>query len=231
MRRSVRYRVLTIPNKIDCEIRLSFDDANRRHTQPEYYTLREEMQSTVLHLFPFFSIEIHRGPTQDEEGRWIRPAWNPNDSLSLTQFSLPIFRNEFAQMCEDMKTPNLFSYRGERLELNDKVAEKIRHVFVISSTTIELTAQKILKENDAGEPDELEGIKMKFNNEDSFVLLTINEMGSLLYSIDHMDMMGIALQLYTNYIKREIKPIDRRGEPPRVDIKPKFDMPEPNSDK
>ena len=213
MRHIVRYRVLTVPNKLQGEFRLTVDEGR---SSPEYSNVFDGGRSTNVLLFPVFSLTIVRGAETDEVGNRIRVPWNINDSITMTKFTVPIFINEFKTLYEEMKTPEMYSYRGDRLELNDKLATKVRKVFNVGNTTLELIPVVI------GENGKLmEGIRMKFNNEHSMVLLTINEMISMLYNMEHMDMDSIALNMYATYMRKNINTQPRDDRPPiEVDIEP-----------
>ena len=69
----------------------------------------------------------------------------------------------------------------------------------------------------------VEGIKMKFNNEQSSVLLTLNELDSLVFNLRNMDVDSVALLLYLNYINKPAgtKNFNANALTPKVDIAPK----------
>lgn len=213
MKNIVRYRALTIPGKLIGELRLTIEDGR---SSPEYSSVFEGGRSTNMSLFPVLSINIIRSPEIDEIGNKVRAPWNINDSITMTKFTLPIFLNEIKTLYEEIKKPDMYTYHGDRLELNEKLANEIRHVFMIGNTTLELIPVVIDNKGTL-----VEGIKMKFNNEKSSVLLTINEFISFIYLVDHVDMDSIALNLYFNFM-RKIAIEDPKDETPRVevDIKP-----------
>lgn len=217
MKHIVKYRCLTIARKLTVDLRITIDD----RVPGEYATTFDGNKSNNISLFPLISINLTKAPEVDDTGVRIKTPWNPNDNLGMTKFSFPIFIEEFNGIKEDMKTPNLYTYHGKRLELNEEVAQKIRRVFVIGNTTLELSAVILIKPEDE---TRVEGIKMKFNNEQSSVLLTLNEMTSLIYTLEHIDIDSLSLLMYTNYISKpdNVKSFDANTLiTPQVDIKPK----------
>jgi hypothetical protein len=208
--------VLSIPGKVKVDIRVAID-SNRN--APEYNGGLDGNKSTILSLFPFVGIQIVRKGERDENGGYQRAPWNPNDNLGMTRYNFPIFLEELVGIQKDLKIPELYTYHGSRLELNEEAAAKIRRVFMVGSMTIELSAVVILNEQ---EETRVEGIKMKFNNEQSSVLLTLNELTSLVYTLTHMDVDGIALQMYVAWCKTggNMKSYQPKAKPV-VDIVPK----------
>lgn len=205
MRYMAKYTVLTVPSKLDCEIRVNIDTASRLN--PVYTNRTDETDTSSLRLFPFFTIKIHRPPLQDDDGKWVSAPWDPNDSLSMTKYTLPIFDNSLRELYESMKTPDLYSYRGERLELNEKIANTLRKAFKLGNpatgTVVELIPSII--KGDENTPS-IEAIKMTFNKETSSVTLSLNDTISLLYTLENTDMDCIALQLYQARIARRYEP-------------------------
>lgn len=203
------------------DVRITVDDR-----AVEYTSVFDGNSSTSLSLFPIITISLVKPTETDENGNRVRGVWNPNDNLSMTKFNFPVFYSELHGIFQDMKTPNLYTYHGKRLEINEEEASKIRRVFMIGNMTLELSAVVVVKSDDT----RVEGIKMKFNNEQSSVLLTINEVISLLYNLDHIDIDNLALQMYLNYVKRPVKGAGNINVPvinqnlPKVDIKPKDDF-------
>lgn len=212
MRHIVRYRYMTIPNKVIGELRITVEDR-----QSEYRSMFDGGKATNLTLYPIVHVQLlpNQASEVNDAGLRTRVPWDINDSIGLTKFTLPIFINEFKEFYESMKTPDLYSYRGERLELNDSVATKVRKVFIISTTTIEFTAAVLVDQNNTL----LEGMKMKFNNEKSSVLLTLNEMTAILYNLTHLEVDALSLMMYTHYARTnetDIKSNARKA--PVVDI-------------
>jgi hypothetical protein len=149
---------------------------------------------------PIINISIVRPAEIDSNGMKVRPAWNPNDTLVTTKFTLPIFITELMGIQSDMKTPELYTYQGDRLELNEEYASKIRRAFMVGNTTVELSAVVIVNSDDT----RIEGIKIKFNNEQSTILLSLNELNSVVYNLTHLDADNLTLMLYTHYANKSI---------------------------
>lgn len=212
MKQIVRYRFLTITGKLTADIRLTLDGDR----SAEFVSKREDTTSVSLSIFPIVAISLIRPAEMDENGRRVRPPFNPNDSVGMTKFSIPLFVRELSGAVRDMKIPELFKYINDRLEINEQGAERTRRVFMIGNTTIELSMVIIEDRNGT----RMEGIKMKFNNEASSVALTINEAESLLYNLEHMNVDAVALQLYTDYVTRPDKRSSYNSMPSNVDIRP-----------
>lgn len=215
MKQNVKYRSLVIPGKLTIEVRIMIDDRGG-----EYLSSFDGNKSTSVSFFPIVSITLTKPAELDDNGNRVRAPWNPNDNLGMTKFNMPIMYNNLKAIQEDMKTPELYTYHGKRLELNEEAAAKIRKVYLIGNTTIELSAVVVLNTAD---DSRVEGIKMKFNNEQSSVLLTLNELDSLIYNLGHMDVDSIAFLMYLNYINKPDKPktFDASTLTPKVDIAPK----------
>lgn len=219
MKQIVKYRSLSIAGKLTVDIRITIDDR-----AAEYTSLFDGNKSTGISFFPLILLSLTKPMETDDTGKRIRAPWNPNDNLALTKFNLPIIHDELSNIQQDMKTPDLYTYHGKRLELNEDAAAKIRKVFMIGNVTVELSAVVVINTDDESR---LEGIKMKFNNEQSTVLLTINELNSLIFNLGHMEVDTIAFMMYLNYIQRPEKPkmFDASNINPSpavtVDIKPK----------
>lgn len=214
MKQSTSYRFLTIANKLRCELRIVIDTER----SPEYTSSGSGSKVTSLTFHPIIMLTMVKPQATDENGQRIQTPWNPNDSISMTKFNLPIFIDELRYIIKDMKIPELYTYHGKRLELNEEVAEKARRVFMIGTTAIELTPVVIVQDE-----DRFEGIKMKFNNEQSTVMLTLNEMTSLEDNLRRIDIDSLALILYINYVNRPDRPknFDQLMPAPKVDIVPK----------
>lgn len=196
MKQIVKYRILTIPNKVTMEIRLNIDDRNS-----EFVTMRDGAKYTNLNMNPVIGLSILKAAEIDESGNRVRAPWNINDHLTMTKYNLPILYEELHGIQQDMKKPELYTYHGKRLEINETLAEEIRRVFVIGTTTVELSTVVIVQ------PDEtrVEGIKIKFNNEQSTTLLTLNELNSLVYNINHIDIDSLTVGIYQTFIDRSNK--------------------------
>lgn len=215
MKQNVKYRSLVIPGKLTIEVRIMIDDRGG-----EYLSSFDGNRSTSISFFPIVSMTLTKPAELDDNGNRVRAPWNPNDNLGMTKFNMPIMYNNLKAIQEDMKTPELYTYHGKRLELNEEAAAKIRKVYLIGNTTIELSAVVVINTAD---DSRVEGIKMKFNNEQSTVLLTLNELDSLIYNLGHMDVDSLALLMYLNYINKPDKPktFDASTLTPKVDIAPK----------
>lgn len=214
MKQVTRYQFLNIPGKMRGELRITIDSER----SPEYTSINEGGTNTGLTIYPSISLAITRPPEMDDNGQRVRAPWNPNDYLPMTKFYLPIFVNELHGIITDMKIPDLYTYHGKRLELNEEIAAKIRRPFVIGNTTVELSAVVIIQDD-----DRLEGVKLKFNNEQSSVLLTLNELTSLHDNLAKLDVDSISILLYLNWINRPDKPksFNQLDPSPKVDIAPK----------
>ena len=214
MKQIVRYQNLVIPSKLRSEVRITVDDKG-----VEYTSSFDGNKSTSIRIFPILSITLTRASEVDDNGNRVRPPWNPNDNISMTKYNMPIYIHELVEIQQSMKIPELYTYQGKRLELSEEVAQKVRRVFMIGNTTLELTPVVITQADDS----RVEGIKMKFNNEQSTVLLTLNELDSFIFNIRNLDIDSIAFLMYTNYITKPHAPktFDNKILTPKVDIAPK----------
>lgn len=194
MKQIVKYRVLTIPQKLTVDLRITVDER-----AAEYTTMFEGNKTTSIACYPTVSVALVRPMEVDENGQRIRAPWNPNDSIGMTKFSMPVFVEELKTLKKDMEIPEMYTYQGKRLELNETLAAKSRRVFMIGSITVELTPVVLVKPDDESR---IEGIKMKFNNEHSSVLLSLNEMNSLLFNLINLEVDSLCLAMYTNFIGR-----------------------------
>jgi hypothetical protein len=214
VKQTARYQCLTIPNKLRLEIRLNVDDTRTS----EYISSVDGNRSNSVALYPIVLLSIIRANTVDENGNRIRPIWNPNDTLTMTKFNLPVFVSELELISKDLLIPDLYTYTGKRLELNEEAASKVRRVFMIGTMTIELSAVVITQDD-----NRIEGIKIKFNNEQSSVLLTLNELTSLLFTLQKLDINVLSLLMYNMFIDQKNKVEHTGTNPAIVDIQPKFD--------
>ena len=197
MKENVRYQTLLIPRKVRIYVKLAID--TDRISVENVYVGTNGISNTSITLSPLITLELIRDGELDENGVRARAVWNRNDVLPMTKFSLPLFLNELNGMCEDLKTPELYTYTDDRLELNNKIAEKIRKIVKVGQMyTVELSAVVI-------EQDEkhIEGIKLKINNEQSTVLLTLNEIESLRYNLQNLNVDSVALSLYLQCVNRD----------------------------
>ncbi len=214
MKQVVRYQNLVIAGKLRTEVRITVDERGA-----EYNSTFENNQTTAVSLFPIISFIITKPSELDENGNRKKAPWNPNDTLGMTKYNFPTFVNNLGEIREDMKISELYTYQGKRLELNEEIAEKIRKVFPIGNTTVEFSAVVITQLDET----RIEGIKIKFNNESSIVLLTLNEIDSLLFHLQKIDIDSIALLMYLNYISKPNKPTSFNTSTlqQKVDILPK----------
>lgn len=212
MKHSLKYRFLTIPNKLTADLRITVEDR-----QTEFNSAYDGGKSTSITLFPFITLQILKLGEVGDDGRRIRPQWNSNDSITMTRFTFPIMLRELTAIANDLKIPEMYSYTGTRLDINSEYAEKARRVFMIGNTTLELIPVII----EQGEDTRVEGIKMKFNNEQSTVGLTINELDSLISQMNHTDIEVLTMTIYNRYIMGVPEVPERGYDRPIVDIQPK----------
>lgn len=191
MKRSMKYNLLVVPNKIKIDEKIILDDT----IPAEYISITNDIIS--LSLFPLISLSITRPFELDENGIRKRPPWNPNDNLALTKYTLPIFVRELSELCTDLKIKELFNYLNNRLEVNEDLAEKITKTFKVGNNAVQLKPIVIALPDDT----RVEGVKFKINNEDSTVLLTINEVDSILFTLTHTNIDQVAFMLFDRYVK------------------------------
>lgn len=215
MRQIVRYRFMTIPNKLVGEMRITVDERSA-----EYTAQFDGGRSTNISLFPVINLQmLQPADTSDSISTFAKSGWDPNASIGLTKFTFPIFFEELKAINRGLRKPDLYSYHGTRLEINPKEAEKARRVFMIGTTTIELAPVVI----DTAE-NKLEGIKMKFNNERASILLTVNELTVLVYNLNSLNIDLLAFNMYLNYVSKGEN--FHNARPRRiVDIAPKEEGP------
>ena len=194
MKHVIRYNVLTISGKIRVELRVTIDDRN-----PEFHSVYEGDKFSSITLNPLLTIGIIRPVNFDESGNRIRSPWNRNDTLHMTRYTIPIFLRELKGIAQDLKIPNLYTYTGSRLELNDGVSGKVRRVFMIGNTTVEMVPVIISQSDES----RVEGIKVKFNTEESSVSLTLNDIESLSLTLGNVSIDALGFMLYSHYIKKD----------------------------
>lgn len=215
MKQYAKYQAFVVPKKLKAEIRIAVDERGVEYTT----TAPDGNKSTSINFYPIVALSITRMGERDENGVFNKPPYNPNDTLGMTKFNLPLLLNNLKKIREDMNKKELYTYQGKRLELNETMAEAIRNPFVVGNMTIELSAVVIVQTDDS----RIEGIKMKFNNEQSSVLLTINELETLIFNLDHLDIDSISLLIYLNYITKPNHPttFTQSTLSTDIDIKPK----------
>lgn len=187
MKQSLKYNILTIPNKIKVDIKILLDDK-----KPEY--ISEDGEFFSLTIYPLIIISIIRPFIVNEDGLKKKPSWNPNDSLILTKYNFPLLMRELEEIQKDLKIRELFSYIGDRLELNEELATKVTRKIRLGNNSVELSPIIITRED-----DRIEGIKFKINNDDSIIKLSINDLDSFIYNLKHSDIDTITFMLYNRY--------------------------------
>lgn len=195
MKKSIKFPVLTVPNKLKVDLKIVVDDVMK----PEYVSPGEE--SVSLNIYPLISVSITRPFEIDENGLKKRAAWNPNDNLPLTKYTVPVFLKALTEINEDMKIKELYNYFNSRLEVNEELAEKVTKTFRVGNNTVQFKPVVIALPDDS----RVEGIKFKINNEESVALLTLNDIEALIYSLSNLNAEQLALTLYLNYCKKGIK--------------------------
>ena len=191
MKKSLKYTLLTIPNKLQVDIKAIVEDTGVLAS--EYISPTKEF--VALKLYPLITLSIVRPYEMDESGVRRRLNWSPNDSLPLTKYTLPVFLKEFLDIKKDMEIKELYSYIGNRLELNENLAEKITKKFKVGNNYVELTPVVISLLDDT----RVEGIKLKINNEESTVLLTVNDIESLAFTLTNSQFDLIVINLFKMY--------------------------------
>ena len=199
MKENIRYQIMSIPRKIQINLKLTID-TDKFPVENSYISSNGATNISIV-LAPLITLDIVRSAIVEEDGTRTRPPWNKNDALPMTQYSLPVFLRELNGISEDLKIPDLYTYTKDRLELNKEIASKIRRVAQIGQMyTVELSAVVI---EQIEEEKRVEGIKLKINNEQSTVLLTLNEIEALKYGLTHIDIDSIALALYMQCANRQ----------------------------
>ena len=191
MKKSLKYTLLTIPNKLQVDVKAIVEDTGVLAS--EYISPTKEF--IALKLYPLITLSIVRPYEMDESGVRRRLNWSPNDSLPLTKYTLPVFLKEFLDIKKDMEIKELYSYIGNRLELNENLAEKITKKFKVGNNYVELTPIVISLLDDT----RVEGIKLKINNEESTVLLTVNDIESLAFTLTNSQFDLIVINLFKMY--------------------------------
>lgn len=214
MKQVIRYRFLTIPNKIRCEINTTVDDRT-------IYKSSSDGRS-VLSCTPFsyVTISIVRPLERDDNGNVVS-SFNRNDILSISRYNFPLFLDELNAIHKDLKIPELYKYIDKRLELDEEIAGKIRRVIKLADTVIEFSA--VVIEQDSDTNPRVEGIKLKFNNEHSSVALTVNDIAVLTHVLNHLDVDTIVLKMLSMHMNEPGRNTFRQRDmdAPIVDIVPK----------
>lgn len=219
MKQVVRYTNFTIPDKLTCETRITVDDRG-----VEYTSSFEGTKSSTLRIFPLITLTIIRPSEIDDNGNRVKAPWNQGDSIGMTKYNLPIFINKFKEIQNEFKTPDLYTYHGKRLDLNEEVAKNIRKVFPIGNAAVIEISATIVNVVENNIEKKVEGVKLKFNNEQHHVLLTLNDITSLIHNLDHLDVDSLGFQMYQAYISKPDKSSSNitlpAAEKPKVDIMP-----------
>lgn len=211
MKHVVRFQNLLVPEKLRIETKITIDGRVE-------YTSNVSDPSTSVRLYPWVLVSLIKTGDVDESGIKVKSVWNPNDSLGLTTYTVPIFTEQLAGIQQDLKTPELYQYTGTRLELNETVASKVRRVFMVGNTTVEFTAVVITQADET----KVEGIKIKFNNEQSTTLLTLNDLESIVFTLKNLSTDTLAFMMYTHFLKSGSKSKNTTMDAPVVDILPLF---------
>ena len=197
MKKQVKYKLLTIPKKLSIDIKIWEDSSpNNRFRTGEFTNDRNGDIFTTVSLFPTVTVSLTKPGEMDENGQYQKSPYNINDNVGLTKYQLPIFIMELDRVNKALQIPELYSYINKRLTVNEELAEKHRRVFMSGNIMVELSPVVITGIDDVM----VEGIKMKFNNEQSTVLLTLNEIEVILFSLKNLDVDSIALMLHLNYL-------------------------------
>ena len=88
MKEYVKYHAFDIPRKYRVDIRITIDDRGA-----EYVSNYNGNTTTSISFPSLITVNIIRPSEIDENGNRVRTPWNPNDSLALTKFTFPIFKN------------------------------------------------------------------------------------------------------------------------------------------
>lgn len=212
MKTIIRYSPWMILNKLKIEVKLSIDEKTVWKSQfngSNYVSWNFNPQTVLM---------ILREKEFGDNGTPVKNNWSPGDSLLLNKYHYPIMVEELKTIQTSMKIPDLYTYTGKRLELNEEVAQKVRRTFRIGRIdAIELAPVVIVQDD-----ERIEGIKMKFNHEDHHVLLTVNDLTSLVYTMENLDIDSIILNMYLSHIKNPDKPTNLNSSnynpAPKTDI-------------
>lgn len=223
MKKQVKYRVLTIPGKLSLDVKISFD-STRGNLDSDYTSPVDGNVYTTVNIFPLVLLSIVRSSEIDDTGNRQKAPYNQNDNLGMTRWQFPMFVSELGMMWDAMRTPDLYSYVDKQLVVNDELAESVRRVFLVGrNMVVEMVPVVIVQPDDS----RVEGIRLKFNNEQSVVPLTLNDIECLLLTMRSLDIDSVCLALHVNYI-RDREQVSGGTEPtvvgpfhPTTDIKPK----------
>lgn len=191
-RENIRYTFITIPEKLKGTIRLSIDMA-----AAEYRSFGDYANTTAISIFPYIDLQILRPMVFDEAtGRNVRPkTGDRGDWLPMNKFNFPMFCREFGEACDSLKIREMYAYTGTRLDLNDALAETHKRSFKIGDYAVEIIPTILETEQ-----ERLEGLRITINSEPHSVSLTLNEITSLRWSLEHLDVDNLALTLYNRVV-------------------------------
>ena len=218
MKHQVKYRILTITSKLSLDLLISTDTNNPRFGSPEKTTeLNGDTFTNIMHI-PRFTLSIIRPSEINEEGKWTKPPYNANDHLRMSRNQISILLSELRRIDKALNIPDMYSYSDKRLIINESLADEHRAVFDINNTVVELLPVVIVQPIDE---NRVEGIQMKFNNDQSISFLTLNDLQSLIYTLRTMNVDSIVLNLHAIYFHNESSLDQNDVIKPIVDIKPK----------
>jgi hypothetical protein len=196
MKRTINFNVGAITGKLNINLRLALDDQSERFSSGVRISTNQTGDEYInVNLYPMLSLIIHRENIV-VEGVSQRAPFNRDDMITLSRSTIPIFIHNFDRLLKEFETPELYKYIEDRLELNDKLAEAYRKRFMVGPSIVELVPV-IIDDGDS----KMEGIRMKFNVEDSTVVLTMNEAIRLSYTIKNLNIDALALQIYLEFGK------------------------------
>ena len=189
-RKHIRYRILTLSGKLAVSVRITVDQRN------EFRSFNDTSEGITLSLYPNIELQIIHPRPVDENGNTIR-VWNPNDTLVLSNNTLPLFMKDLDTVMKSLQLTEMYVYTGERLDLNSKLAEEKKRIFRSSPTFFVEIIPTVLELDEK----RMEGLRFTFNKEPSVVALTLSEIESLTSNLKRLDANQMALQLYQMYAK------------------------------
>lgn len=192
MKARIKYNLLRIHNKLAIDFSIVLDTERDKYPLFRINHVNENVFMD-LNLNPFIQLSILRFA---EDGSFqTQQEWNPSDHLSLTKATFPIFLHNLNGILKDFEIPKLYSYRGSRLELNESEAKKVHRSFLCGRSTVVMDPTVITQDDTY-----YEGMRLMFNGEGSIVLLPIDDIRTLAYTFNALDIHTLAIQLYQNYL-------------------------------
>lgn len=222
MKHVLRYLLFSITNKIRCEVRCIINDI----PNSIYYHQHKEGEITdSLSLRPFITVTILRDKREF-------PGWLISDTLGLNKVSYPTFVKELKKMQETLKISDMYQYKEDPvtkfnvcLGVNEELANRHRQIFkpYNSQIMVEITPTATeFSDRVYGVATLTKAVKIKFNNEESSVVLNEEEFDALVSSLDKADMDMITLHMYQQYYKPTAQKLDVvktvNSQDPKVDI-------------